>query len=154
MCHLWDEDISSNTRSFVPRSRCDRLIIYLMDSDHRWCDTVCVSDPSEAALAKDNEHVSTKWNRVHSLGVVRRSPMRSKKRSRSCTSLIMTVVTGAGCWTQEGPPCPPTVPKPTASGRNDEVSALATRKRSALASDASLREAESRSKSATPEPEA
>ena len=49
---------------------------------------------------------------------------------------------------------PPIIPRPSVSGRYDEVSDPATGKENALVSDISLREAESRSKSVTPEPEA
>ena len=48
------------------------------------------------------------------------------------------------------PSVPPTVSRPSASGRDNEVQASATGKESAPASDVSSREAEFRSKSVTP----
>ena len=44
------------------------LIINLVDSDHRWRDSVVrVSGPWEAALGKDHGRVPNVWNRVYSL---------------------------------------------------------------------------------------
>jgi len=49
---------------------------------------------------------------------------------------------------------PPAVLRPSVSGRDNEVQAPATKKESAPACDISSREVESRSKCATPDPEA
>ena len=51
------------------------------------------------------------------------------------------------------PSKPPNVPRPSASGRDDEMQVPTTGKESAFLSDISVREAKSRSKSRSPEPE-
>ena len=56
---------SQDSRFFIPRSSCGRLIVKLMNSDQRWCDTVIrLSGSWEVASSKSHGVVPTTWNRV------------------------------------------------------------------------------------------
>jgi len=90
MHHLRDEKIASGC-SRLRSSEWMHRLINLVDSDHRWRDSVIRMWSLRSVGTSQSYERDPLHKGEH------RSPMRYRRGFKSCTNLDMTIVIGAGC---------------------------------------------------------